>query len=281
MISESRACSIPTTAETDNQTMTTMHAMTPNYASPEQRRGDRMTTASDVYSLGIVLYELLAGKKPGIGKDGEAELKKLDADLDNIVAKAFGRNRNAVTLLSDNSPKISGAIWKDCRSSRGRTPSAIGRRSSSAVTRLAWRLAASVALLLISATIVATWEAHRANQQRILAERHFEEVRRLANSLMFEIHDSVKDLAGSTPTRRLIVSRALEYLDGLAHDAGRNPALQRELATAYEKIGDIQGNPYSANIGDTDGALTSYRKALQIRESFHSGRDSPLIRKWS
>ena len=85
---------------------------------------------------------------------------------------------------------------------------------------------------------------------------------------MFEIHDSVKDLAGSTPTRRLIVSRALEYLDSLAHDASGNPALQRELATAYEKIGDIQGNPYSANIGDTDGALTSYRKAVQIRESF-------------
>ena len=85
---------------------------------------------------------------------------------------------------------------------------------------------------------------------------------------MFEIHDSVKDLAGSTPTRRLIVSRALEYLDSLAHDAGGNLALQRELATAYEKIGDIQGNPYSANIGDTDGALTSYSKAVQIRESF-------------
>ena len=126
---------------------------------------------------------------------------------------------------------------------------------------------ASVALLLIGATIVATWEAHRANEQRILAERRFEQVRRLADSLMFEIHDSVKDLAGSTPTRRLIVSRAFEYLDSLAHDASGNSALQRELATAYEKIGDIQGNPYSANIGDTDGALTSYSKAVHIREN--------------
>ena len=129
-------------------------------------------------------------------------------------------------------------------------------------------MTASVALLLIGATVVATWEAHRANDQRILAERRFEQVRRLADSLMFEIHDSVKDLAGSTPTRRLIVSRALEYLDSLGHDAGGNVALQRELATAYEKIGDIQGNPYSANIGDTDGALTSYKKAARIRESF-------------
>ena len=83
---------------------------------------------------------------------------------------------------------------------------------------------------------------------------------------MFEIHDSVKDLQGSTPTRRLIVSRALEYLDSLAREAAGDPALQRELATAYEKIGDIQDNPYYANLGDADGGLASHRKALAIRE---------------
>ncbi|HEY3662037.1 MAG TPA: serine/threonine-protein kinase [Chthoniobacterales bacterium] len=260
----------PTTAETDNRTVTSAHAMTPGYASPEQRRGDRMTTASDVYSLGVVLYELLAGKKPGIRKDGEPELQKLDADLDNIILKALRpeaeRRYSSVGQFSEDIRRYLEGLpiiaRKDTFSYR--TSKFVGRH------KIALAVTASVALLLIGATIVATWEAHRANQERVLAERHFQEVRRLANSLMFEIHDSVKDLAGSTPTRRLIVSRALEYLDGLSHDAGGNSALQRELATAYEKIGDIQGNPYSANIGDTNGALTSYRKALQIRESIPS-----------
>jgi len=258
----------PETAQTDNQTMLAVRAMTPNYASPEQLRGERMTTASDVYSLGVVLYELLAQQKPGVRKDGEADLKKLDADLDNIVFKSLRREPerrySSVGQFSEDIRRYLEGLPVIARKDT------VAYRASKFVRRHKIGLAAAaiVTLFLIGATIVATWQAHRANQQRILAERRFEQVRRLADSLMFEIHDSVKDLAGSTPTRRLIVSRALEYLDSLAHDASGNIALQRELATAYEKIGDIQGNPYSANIGDTDGALMSYRKALQIRESF-------------
>jgi tetratricopeptide (TPR) repeat protein len=56
-------------------------------------------------------------------------------------------------------------------------------------------------------------------------------------------------------------------LDSLSQEAAGDASLQRELAAAYEKVGDVQGNPFYANLGDTTGALASYRKALTIRES--------------
>jgi tetratricopeptide (TPR) repeat protein len=100
-----------------------------------------------------------------------------------------------------------------------------------------------------------------------MAERRFNDLRSLATSLMFDIHDSIRDLPGATPARKLVVSKALQYLDALSKDASTDIALQRELATAYERIGDVQGGSVDANLGDTQGAVESYRKSLQIRES--------------
>ena len=120
-------------------------------------------------------------------------------------------------------------------------------------------LAAGVGATVREARIAA------ANERR--AEERFNDVRKLANSLMFELHDSIQDLPGATAARKLIVERAVEYLDSLAQEARGDPSLQRELAGAYKRIGDVQGGPFAANVGDTTAALKSYQKALAIRQA--------------
>ncbi len=279
------------------QTMTFAAVMTPEYASPEQIRGEIITTSTDVYSLGVVLYELLTGQKPykienrtptavaraitdqeptkpsaAVARSQKPQTKtqkSLRGDLDNIALKALRKEPER------RYPSV-GQFSEDVRRYlEGRPVTArrdtVSYRAEKFIKRnkIAVAAATLIVLSLIAGIFATTVEARRAN-------RRFNEVRRLANSLMFEIHDSVKDLQGSTPTRRLIVNRALEYLDSLAREAGGNSSLQRELATAYEKIGDIQGNPYNANLGDTEGALTSYRKALAIREALKDDRDVDL-----
>lgn len=149
-------------------------------------------------------------------------------------------------------------------------------RAAKFVSRHPAGVAASivVAIVMLGGFAVTVYEAHVARQQaeiareqRARADRRFNDVRALANSLMFEIHDSIKDLPGATPARKLLVERALQYLDGLSKETNSDEALQRELASAYDRIGDITGNTSSANLGDFSGALQSYNKALAIREA--------------
>ena len=93
---------------------------------------------------------------------------------------------------------------------------------------------------------------------------------------MFEVHDSIKSLPGATAVRKLLVTRALEYLDSLSREANGDPSLQRELAAAYDRVGDVLGDSGAANLGDFAGASQSYAKAVAIRESLASANPSDI-----
>jgi non-specific serine/threonine protein kinase/serine/threonine-protein kinase len=99
------------------------------------------------------------------------------------------------------------------------------------------------------------------------AERRFNDVRQLAGTVLFDYHDAIKDLPGALPVRERLVRDALGYLDTLAQEAGGDASLQRDLAVAYRRVGDIQGGTLGSNLGDTDGAIASYGKALGILEA--------------
>jgi len=281
-------------------TMTGVRPMTPEYASPEQVRGEPVTTASDVYSLGIVLYELLVGRSPyrftsrspldiareitdtepprpstAVVRGEEAKRnatgirnsKALKGDLDNIVLMALRkepeRRYQSVEQFSEDIYRHLGnrPVLARRDTVRYRAAKFIQRN------KLAVTAALLILVSLVAGLIATTWQAHRATVEKARAEKRFNDVRHLAHSVLFDYHDAVKNLPGATAVRERLVKDALAYLDSLNSEAASDPALQRELAAAYERVGDVRGEVYGASIGDMSGALDSYHKALRIREA--------------
>lgn len=260
-----------------SHTRTGLGAMTPEYASPEQVLGGVITTATDVYSLGVLLYELLGGVRLYRDTSSAMDLAKaictespeslrartgrrFDADLENIVQMALrkesARRYASVEQFSEDIRRYLEGYPVVARPATGkyRALKFIGRNKTSIA-------AAALVILTLAGGIVAT-----ARQARI-ANRRFNDVRKLANSYLFEFHDAIRDLPGSTPARVLVARRALEYLDVLARERGNDPELGRELASAYERLGTVQGAKNSPSLGDRAAALASWRKAAAIRES--------------
>jgi serine/threonine protein kinase len=295
-------------------TLTVFRILTPGYASPEQVKGEPITTASDVYSLGVVLYELLTGQHPYrqpnstpqeiaravceveperpstavrrmetterhrdsqgpsaatniLDSSIERRGKLLRGDLDNIVLMALRKDPQRRYASVEQ-------FAEDIRRHLGSLPvlarkDTVGYRASKFVTRhKAGVIAAAVVLIiLLVAMAITVRQARIARQERARAERRFNDVRKLANSLIFEIHDSVQNMPGATATRKLLLERALEYLDSLAKEASGDVSLQRELAAAYLRIGSLQGSTVDASLGQTDVGLASIKKSVAIREA--------------
>jgi non-specific serine/threonine protein kinase/serine/threonine-protein kinase len=302
-------------AETTS-TVAALRLMTPDYASPEQLQGRAATTLSDVYSLGVVLYELLARRSPYIfdsrgfenvarviaaaeparpsdavcashpraidcvddaemsATEAERLRRQLRGDLDNIVLKAMHRDpehryQSVEQLSSDIGRHLDGLPVTARKDTVRYRAMKFMRRN-----RLAVAGGALLLLTLVAGIVSSSWLAHEARaQERIAkreqgrAERRFNEVRQLARSVLFDYHDAIKDLPGATPVRARLVRDALTYLDSLAGEAQGDRSLQQELAAAYVRVGDVQGGTMYANLGDTAGAISSYRKAMQLDQA--------------
>ncbi|MBP9109420.1 MAG: serine/threonine protein kinase [Pyrinomonadaceae bacterium] len=276
------------------QTLTAYRAFTPAYASPEQILGKPVSTASDQYSLGVVLFELLTGTKPfdfdgmavdqmilslqanevrspstaihthNISETRGVPFVPLSRDLDNITLKALRkepeRRYGSVEGLADDIQR-----YLDGRAVTAR-PSTFSYLTSRFVRRHKAGVAAAslVVIAFIAALVVSLWQTSIARSERDRAESRFQEVRQLSNSLLFEIAPKIERLPGSTDARELLVLRALEYLDDLAAESRSDETLQAELAMAYQKVGDLQGNPAKPNLSDFAGAIESYEKAGAI-----------------
>lgn len=365
-------------AEEPAVTVTGMHAMTPEFASPEQVRGEPIGTASDVYSLGVVLHVLLTGELPFRKRDKgiselvreiceveprkpstrvsrsetlsgpeTAEMKKpeepalvrmegrvrlarmLSGDLDNIVLMAlqkdplrrytsaeqlsedlgryldgmpvlartdtFGyraskfirRNVGGVAAAAMVTVAVAGGVMSTIRQSY-RAEAERARAEASAAEANAQRKRAedlarqSQQSQLRAEQMAATAKAkaEEAERERQRADARFRDVHKLATSFLFEFDRQVAPLAGATPVRKMVVQKAQEYLEKLAVDGARDPQFMHDLAIAYYQIGAIQRARHVPNLGDTEGALKSYQKALEIaeRSRAQSGDAVPTMR---
>jgi serine/threonine protein kinase len=300
----------------NEHTMTAGLFLTPLYASPELLRGRATTVASDVYSLGIILYELLCGRRPYEaltrspvdliqavvtqdperpsavllqssdgpsdssaeqkacvrGESPESLQKKLRGDLDGIVLKSIAKEPEqrygSVEQLSEDIRRY--LEGQPVRAVEGstlyRARKFVGRH------RLAVVSVSMLSMSLIAGLIGTLWEAQAARRERINADRRFDDARRLANYLVFDLYKEVQALSGSTEVQANMAARAMEYLDRLSTAKSDDRVLRAELAEGYLQLGDVLGNPFGANLGQSAKALETYRKALAIAEPLSAER---------
>jgi eukaryotic-like serine/threonine-protein kinase len=262
------------------RTETGFRLLTPDFASPEQVRGERITTATDIYSLGVVLYHLLAGRSPyrttdrlsseAIARavcDQEPERPGVPRDLGNIVLMALRkeperRYESVGALAEDLKRYLEGRPVMARKDTLGyRAGKFIGRHKPGTA------VAAAGALALCAALAAAVYQARVATRERAAAEGRLREVRELTNAFVFEVHDAISGLPGSMPARRLVVERALEYLERISQVKTHDPALRRDLASAYERVARVQGGLFESHLGDTQGARRSLERSLALREA--------------
>ncbi|MCC7179966.1 MAG: protein kinase [Acidobacteria bacterium] len=262
-------------------TITRQRPATPAYSSPEQLQGEALTTATDVYSLGVLAQIVLTGTSPYCLRTNRLDelisavltaepqrasltpglaphlSRQLRGDLDTVLAKALAkdpaRRYASVEQFADDLRRhLTGypvlarpdsfAYW---------LRKSIGRH------RFATAVAGILGAGLVGTAIYSTWQAR-------LAEQRFEDLRAFAHTVVFDVNDALAPIAGTTAARKLVVDTALRYLDRLFASGTADARLREELAEAYIRVGKVQGAAFLPNLGDAAGAMASYRKAMAI-----------------
>jgi eukaryotic-like serine/threonine-protein kinase len=264
-------------------TAPTGRMLTLECASPEQIRGETVTTATDVHSLGLLLFELLAGRPPWdfasmSTREIEQTICYKAAPKPSSVAREAGASKNWRAIEGDLDNIVLMALRKDPATRyrsvdefsmdlvRYKSGLAVIAREDSFLYRglkflRRHRVAAAGGTLSILGLLGGLIYA---NVQRLQAEARLTQMLGLANQTLLDLHAQIAHQPGSTETRLRIMQSTLNYLANLAKDSGNNQEVRTTLGTAYLRTGDVQGYPSAANLGNYSGALASYAEAEKL-----------------
>ena len=267
-------------------TQANMQALTVRYASPERLNGGEMSTATDVFSLGMMLYRLLLGhmpremddlsmvgyvevlkSEPYTGIASELREKRVSAhlalDLEAIVQKALRfdvsqRYRTAEELAQDLRAAMEGRTISAIRPTAVNRVTRFVKRNTVAVT-----FAVGLAAIMVAGVALMIHGERRFRSEQVRADKGIKDETELTHFLLANYFDKLKEIPGSTGAQKQAVSQALAFADRLA-SVGERTDLEAERVRAYTEMGSLLGNPYEENLGDTDGAIHTLGKAVWL-----------------
>ncbi len=252
-------------AASSGSTRTVAGWSTPTYASPEQHRGDPITTASDTYSLGVILYQILTGRLPleleGLSA-GEAEqvvceveppapseavgdskdlARELAGDLDTVVGKALHkeathRYASAAELAEDLRRYASGHPVSAERDTWGYRAKRFVGRNRAVVTA-----AVAVWLVLVVGIASSTWQYTRADSARRDLSHQIDVDRERARELKART-EQLERSTQEADDARIAAEENAERLEALTEELEEAKVLvDRERGRAEESLAEVSG----------------------------------------
>lgn len=269
---------------------TVVAGLTPQFAAPEQRDASGISTATDVYALGAVLYYLICGKAPEIagehtrtsvtGLTYPVRTRLISEDVEQVILKALEPNPES----RYHSVETFAADLQNCLEDR---PISVRALDTSYVLskwlqrHRAHVFVGSVALMsLVIMGLIAAWQWSIAAHRQQLVENRVAEVRQLSQALVADIPESLDSLPESIELRESLISKGARFLDNLMQTTtAPDETLLQEVATAYFNLSALQYKPASANLGLFEQAHTHLQKAISLRrELYQSNPDDPQRR---